>query len=332
MQDREDSQAQINPATSPFEPLGVPDASLIVRSSDRVDFRVHKPVLATASPFFKDLLSPTRLSDSESVDGLPIVQLPESSELLNSLLTMLYPDQMVMPNSYDKVLYFAFDSLVVITNTSLKVLYLLAACQKYEMVSVQSFIRAEISRGVSPAPNGAEALRAFGIASAKELIPEMENAARLTLDHPMTFEIFGEWLELFEGSALRDLVKFRRRCRDNLITSLDLFFKSSGPSRIWTGCPDVMVIPLPRWLYQVFTRNWNDLKLQMFTHPLDIHKRIRQEYLTALQSHGNCNFCLKTHIRHGSTFCAELENKLAQALDKVTRLLQLSSIPRFTPL
>ena len=75
------------------------------------------------------------------------------------------------------------------------------------MVSVQSFIRTEVSRGASPGPKGAEALPAYAIASAKDLIPEMENAARMTLDHPMTFEILGEGLRLFEGWTLRDLVK-----------------------------------------------------------------------------------------------------------------------------
>ena len=58
-----------------------------------------------ASPFFKDLLSLPQPSDSESVDGTPVVQLPESSELLNSLLSMLYPVRTVIPNSYEKVLY-----------------------------------------------------------------------------------------------------------------------------------------------------------------------------------------------------------------------------------
>ena len=110
------------------------------------------------------------------------------------------------------------------------------------MVSVQSFIRAEVSRGASPAPKGAEAFPAYAIASAKGLIPEMENAARLTLDHPMTFEILGEGLRLFEGWALRDLVNFRKRCRDNLITCLDSFLEVQppGPSSIWVGCPEVM--------------------------------------------------------------------------------------------
>jgi hypothetical protein len=92
----------------------------------------------------------------------------------------------------------------------LKLLYLLAACQKYEMASVQSTIRAEVSHRSSPVPQGAEAFSAYAIASAKKLIPEMEYAARFTLDHPMTFKVLGERLRLFEGSALRDLASFHK--------------------------------------------------------------------------------------------------------------------------
>ena len=105
MRDQEDPQAQINSATSPLKPFDVPDANLIIRSSDNVNFRVHQSVLAMASPFFKDLLSLPQPSDSEIVDGLPVVQLPEGSELLNSLISILYPIDMVIPNSYEKVLY-----------------------------------------------------------------------------------------------------------------------------------------------------------------------------------------------------------------------------------
>jgi hypothetical protein len=106
VREREDPQAQINSATSPLKAFDIPDANLIIRSSDFVDFRVHKSVLALTSPFFKDLLSLPQPSDSEIVDGIPVVQLPESSELLNSLVSMLYPVPTVIPNSYEKVLYF----------------------------------------------------------------------------------------------------------------------------------------------------------------------------------------------------------------------------------
>jgi hypothetical protein len=58
-----------------------------------------------ASPFFRDLLSLPQPPDGELVDGLPVVQLSEGSELLNTLVSMLYPIPAVIPNSYDKVLY-----------------------------------------------------------------------------------------------------------------------------------------------------------------------------------------------------------------------------------
>jgi hypothetical protein len=215
------------------------------------------------------------------------------------------------------------------TKSYCKVLHLLAACQKYEMVSVQSFIRAEVNRGTCPVPKGAEAFSVYAIASAKELIPEMENSARLTLDHPMTFELLGERLRLFEGSALQNLASFRKRCRDNLIKCLNSFqdVQPSGPSSIWVGCPEAMPRDhpyyrqpnraLPRWLTQILSQNEKNLQRQKFTLPLDVHSRIRHEYLVALQNHTDCLFCLGVHTKNGLTFCAELENKLMQARDKV---------------
>jgi hypothetical protein len=57
------------------------------------------------SPFFNDLLSLPQTSDSEIVGGLPVVQLPESSDLLACLISIIYPVPTVMPHSYEKVLY-----------------------------------------------------------------------------------------------------------------------------------------------------------------------------------------------------------------------------------
>jgi hypothetical protein len=124
-------EATTDPPDPSFVPLrlNVPDASIVLRSSDQVSFRVHKSTLAMSSPFFEDLLSLPQPPDGEVVDGLPVVQLSEDASLLNCLISLLYPIPPVIPGSYEKV--FA----------------LLAACQKYDMVSIQSYIRAEIQRG-----------------------------------------------------------------------------------------------------------------------------------------------------------------------------------------
>jgi hypothetical protein len=103
VQEQEDPQTKIISATSPLEPFDVSDTNLIIRSSDKVDYRVHKTVLAMASSFFKDLLSLPQPSNCEVVDGLRVVQLSEGSELLNSLISMFYPIHTLKPNSYEKV-------------------------------------------------------------------------------------------------------------------------------------------------------------------------------------------------------------------------------------
>ena len=106
VQDQEYPKTEISLTASPLKPFDVSDTNLVIRSSDLVDFRVHKSVLAMASPFFEDLLSLPQPSDSEIVDGLPVVQFSESSELLNSLLSFIYPvrGSVLIPNSYEKVL------------------------------------------------------------------------------------------------------------------------------------------------------------------------------------------------------------------------------------
>ena len=231
------------------------------------------------------------------------------------------------------------DFPAVITNSYYKVLYLLAACQKYDMTSVQSSIRAKVKHGEFPAPKGAESFSAYAIASVKGLIPETENAARQTLNLPMTFEILGEGLRLFDGPALLYLADFRKRCRKSYIRCLGSFLNdlSPGPSSIWLGCPTrgpyslgdgcAFISALPGWLCLLLALNQIALERQNFTQPLDIHSRIRGEYSTALQNHilGKCYFCLGVHMKSGSTFCAELENKLAEARER--SLVPIPEVP-----
>ena len=95
---------------------------------------------------------------------------------MNGLITLLYPISPVIPSSYEKV--FA----------------LLATCQQYDMKSVQYHVRVKIKRGVILSPLTAEGFGTYAIASSMGLIPEMKNAARLTLRCGMSFESIGEGL------------------------------------------------------------------------------------------------------------------------------------------
>jgi hypothetical protein len=179
------------------------------------------------------------------------------------------------------------------------------------MASVQSFVRAEVNRGAFPAPTGAEAFAAYAIASGKKLIPEMEYAARLTLDHPMTFEILGEGLRLFEGWALRDLANFRKRCWDNLVPCFESFLKlGQPPFNVWTNC--IQSQPYshstsettgcsPSWLTELFRMHLDESR-EVFSRPLFNPRRIQSEYFSALEAHitsYRCISCTKVHALKG---------------------------------
>ena len=143
------------------------------------------------------MLSLPQPPDDETVDGLPVVQLSEDAGVLNCLVSLLYPISPVIPSSYQKV--FA----------------LLAACQKYDMVSLQSYIRTEVQRGTYPGPVAAEAFGAYAIANSMGLVLEAEKAACLTVGQPLTFESLGEGLRSFNGHSLCELIRYRGVNKNN---------------------------------------------------------------------------------------------------------------------
>ena len=264
-----------------------------------------------SSPFFDDMFSlpQPQSSDKDVVDGLPVVQLSEDTEVLNSLISMLYPIPSVLPDSYDKALT------------------LLAASQKYDMVGVQSRIRAEIQSKIFPALTGPETFRSYAISSRGKLPSEIEKLARPTLDFPMTFEYLCDELPSFEGRALRDLVGFRKRCRDNLVSCFETFLRLDQPFNIWTRCNDGRYsssgTEKPSWLTQLFQKHLHESR-EAFSRPFFDPRNIRGEYLSALQAHINsfgCISCTKVHTLNGETFCKALEDRLTQALSEVRTYL-----------
>ena len=290
--------------------LDMANADIIIQSCDSIKFRVHKLVLSMSSPFFGDVFSLPQPTDQETINGLPVMRLSEDAEVLNCLLTMFYPIPSMIPNSYNKALM------------------VLAASQKYDMDGVQSRIRAEVQGKNLPMPTGAATFRAYAIASTGGLSPEKETLARLTLDFPMTFGYLCDDLPLFEGWILRDLIRFRKQCRDNLISCLESFLDlRKPPFNIWTSCTQQSSSMststgtgcAPSWLIGLFKDRLTKLD-QAFTNPLPNIYNIREEYLSALQAHiasKGCIACPKVHTINGETFCKDIENRLAGAISKV---------------
>ncbi|EIW79733.1 hypothetical protein CONPUDRAFT_74088 [Coniophora puteana RWD-64-598 SS2] len=75
-------------ATAPFD---ASDADIVFRTSDDVDFRLHRIILALASPIFKDMLGLPQPPSDDDGKSLPIVPVSESSRVLEPLLLFCYP-------------------------------------------------------------------------------------------------------------------------------------------------------------------------------------------------------------------------------------------------
>lgn len=75
-------------------PFTAPDADLILRSSapGPVEFRVHKCILAAASPFFAHMFElPQPRESCTDAGGAPVVDVSEDAATLEALLRCVYP-------------------------------------------------------------------------------------------------------------------------------------------------------------------------------------------------------------------------------------------------
>jgi hypothetical protein len=288
----------------------MPSADIILQSSDLVNFRVHRLVLVTSSSFFRVMFTLPQPSNAPA-DGLPVVHVPEAAEVLNSLLSILYPVPPEMPHSIDNILA------------------LLAAAEKYDMGAVQSSIRAEISRKKLLSPtDSAGVFHMYAVASSKKLIPEMEAAARLSLDYPLTFESVGEALRLLDGWALRGLADFRLRCVRNLVKRMESFPDDceKGHSKFWADCPsfesrDDHFLHLPSWLDEFLVVDCQT----GFTENIPSSMEFGDEFSKALQDHieeKGCDFCSKVYILKGKEYCAKIEGILELARKVPIRILR----------
>jgi hypothetical protein len=277
----------------------MPNPDVILQSSDLVDFHVHTSVLIASSPLYRDMFSLPQPPNGAVPDALPVVHLSEDAETLDSLISMLYPVPPEMPPSSDGILA------------------LLAAALKYDMDAVQSSIRVEINRRELPSTTPTELFRVYAVACSKGLIPEMENLARLTLCHPLTFESLGDALRSFEGRALRYLAEFRLRSLRDFASKSRSFFESSGPSRIWAGCPTASKNPYRSHWFTLWEFESADGSKESLTKTTGIptDAQLCDKYSEALWRHAtgkSCNSCLMVHALEGDEYRVKLKDVLAQ--------------------
>ena len=229
-------------ASATDEPLVIllfdhPGADIILCSQDSYHFRVPKVYIVNSSPILGELIQKTLDSPCDAAnakESLPVVQLPESSEILHSLLTFIFPVTPLLPS------------------TPKDIMKLLSVAQKYQMETALTHIRGCVARQNSLPTRLEPALHIYALAQTYGLRPEALQAAQIIiLKQSMTIQGFGNKLDIISGASLYELWKYYERVLDILASDLTEFRMSCARGTI-TGlhCTELSRSQVPRWLDQ----------------------------------------------------------------------------------
>lgn len=189
------NEMSLTPSTPFGPPFDHDDADIILRSSDRVDFHVYQAILSISSPFFKSMFSLPQPNSSGAAPGSKdsVVDLPENSRTIATILTFIYPvvSAAPEPESLDDMM----DAFV--------------AAKKYDMAIVsqrlnQTFAESEIVQG--------DPIAAFSAAYSQELGEVCRIAAKASLKCRMNLNNIADKLQYMNGPAFYQLYKYHRAC------------------------------------------------------------------------------------------------------------------------
>jgi hypothetical protein len=172
------------------------DSDITIRSCDRVHFQVHKAILGIASTVFEYMFTAPGSLPHGHEQVKQVIDLTEDSKTLLQLLSVMYPMDPIFPDTF--------------AGTP----SLLSACQKYQMGSTVTHIRALMRECMPSLFTTENSFRAYGTASRYQLEEEALHAARLTLEFSMDFNTIGEDLRFISGIDLFRLHEFRNECTE----------------------------------------------------------------------------------------------------------------------
>ena len=198
---------KIKDASYPFDQA---HADIILRSSDSVDFRVHKTILWVASSVFKDMLclpQPSQPKDDEYRDGLPVVMLEEDAKTLDFILRTIYPVRSPTIGGLDD-LYPVFRTV-----------------QKYCFEAFEGFVEEQLNAALQQEP-----ISVYAIACQYEFDYIAQRAAEASLALPLMTH--SQYLKNISGEQYSRLIQYRRDCADAVdkVLSSDQWF---------ANCPDI---------------------------------------------------------------------------------------------
>ena len=210
--------------------LNYPGADIILRSQESFIFRVPNIYITNSSSNLGEIiqraLAPPRVANAEA--SLPVVQLPESGDILHSLLTFILP---VSPR---------------ILLTPEKFMELLSVAQKYQMENVLTHIRGSIALQNAFPSNLDTALCVYDLAQKYGLRLEALQTARvIILKQSMTIEDLDSKLDTMPGTSLYELWMYHENVRATLASDLTEFRRGTITG---LDCAQLSSSKIPRWL------------------------------------------------------------------------------------
>ena len=212
-----------------------PDADIVLRSQDSCHIQVPKVYIVNSSPVLGELIQ--KVLDSpdnpDAEESLPVLQLPESGEILECLLTFVFPITPRVPSVLEEIMK------------------LLSVAQKYQMGAALSHIRATIAQQNLLPTRLEPTLHLYALAQQYGLRPEAVQAVQSLLKYPMTIESFYNYnkLDIIPGAFLYSLWTRRKRVRAILASDLTEFMASRACSTIvGLCCTELSSSQIPSWL------------------------------------------------------------------------------------
>ncbi|KAH9039989.1 hypothetical protein EDB84DRAFT_1476754 [Lactarius hengduanensis] len=220
-----------------------PHADIILRSCDSHDFRVQKLYVIDCSPVLAERIAATIYDDVKpeateaTGDGetkgellLPVVQLPESHEIISSLLSFVFPVPPVLPPGIEGIIE------------------LLSLAQEYQATTALTRIR-DCVRQDPTFVYSENALYVYSLAWEHGLLEEALLAAEDLLKRPMTIPEFEIDLGGIPGAALGELWAYRKRVLENFIQNLGPdFYICIYQSSDVLNCVEMSQNNIPLWL------------------------------------------------------------------------------------
>jgi len=208
-------------------------ADLILRSHDSQHFRVPKFYIVNSSPVLDELIQGA-LDAPDAALGesqVPVVQLPESGEILHSLLTFIFPVTPALPSTAEEIME------------------LLSVANKYQMVFVMDHIRDSITIKDTLFTQRDTTLLVYSLAQTYGLRPEVFRAAENLLMYPIDIGDLVDKLDTVPRASLYELWRYHKIARIVLASNLEKF-RTSGARGTLSGlhCTESSPSHIPRWL------------------------------------------------------------------------------------